>query len=104
MWVALMEDAPDDLSFRAPRTLQLNDLRHCARECFIEMVKSEVLVVLSNIPGKDVTNTYTTPPSANPNALVALFAAALDESREAVETQNPELVGRLAVVLEGRPE
>eukprot|EP01054_Gregarina_sp_Poly1_P006368 Gregarina_sp_Poly_1__6367@NODE_3394_length_1126_cov_29_597734_g851_i2_p1_GENE_NODE_3394_length_1126_cov_29_597734_g851_i2NODE_3394_length_1126_cov_29_597734_g851_i2_p1_ORF_typecomplete_len136_score20_95_NODE_3394_length_1126_cov_29_597734_g851_i2410817 len=54
MWIDLLENLPDDVPILRPPTLGLSDLRASSRKALLEVVRGEVLIVVRNVPGKDV--------------------------------------------------
>lgn len=54
MWVSFLEYLPDDVAVRKPDTLGLTDLRKAARRALLQLCRSELLLILRNVPGKEV--------------------------------------------------
>lgn len=96
MWVAFLEDLPPEVPVARPESLSLLHLRSTARIALTELCKSELLLILRQVPGKD---------EARQNhqciTLVAIMAAALSEAWNRVERTEPDALGRIALVLEG---
>lgn len=96
MWIAFLQDLPMSVPFSKPATLDLQNLRASARTALIELCKSELLLVLRQVPGKEEAVR-----SKQLITFVAIAAAALSEAWTRVERTEPSALGRIALVLEG---
>eukprot|EP00923_Selenidium_pygospionis_P020044 GHVN01034816.1.p2 GENE.GHVN01034816.1~~GHVN01034816.1.p2 ORF type:complete len:258 (+),score=44.46 GHVN01034816.1:6210-6983(+) len=96
MWVSFLEYLPDDVAIGKPDSLSRQDLRKAARRALLQLCRSELLVILRNVPGKEDAAT-------NPTAitLTAIITAALSEAWQRVEHSDPDSLGRIGMVLEG---
>lgn len=96
MWIAFLEDLPEELGERKPESFHLLDLRKSARRALLSICRGEHLLVVRRVPGKETA-------SQNPTSitLVAMLAAALSEAWQRTESTEPEALGRIALVLEG---
>eukprot|EP01068_Selenidium_serpulae_P014535 Selendium_serpulae@DN6108_c3_g1_i1.p2 len=96
MWVSFLEYLPDDVHIRKPESLTLQDLRKASRRAMLNLCRSELLLVLRNVPGKEEAQL-----NATGITLASVITAALSEAWQRVETTEPDALGRIAMVLEG---
>ncbi|KAH0482459.1 MAG: uncharacterized protein KVP18_003836 [Porospora cf. gigantea A] len=102
LWSAMLEELPAQFP-RERYSGVIGELRSAARKALLTICRSEMLVVLRNVPGKPAAAVHPAKIT-----IVAILCASIDEAwkvginffhRQRVEQRGD--VGRIAVVLEG---
>jgi len=96
LWLQIFERTPHHIGIEKPTGTRLYELRNAARKFLLDLCKTEILIILKNVPNKNEIDEMRSQVT-----LMAVLIASIAEAWERMQDIARVELGRVAIVLMG---